>query len=106
MKMKTRIITAGALILLSVGALTAAISGEKGETAPAPTETVQATAAEFYLRDCDGYIAIFRGASSEPVDVTDIETATLNDTDARLLRQGIPADSRSELLLLLEDLGS
>lgn len=104
MKMKTRVITAGALILLSVGALTAAIGGEKGETAPAPTETVQA--AEFYLRDRDGYIAIFRGASSEPVDVTDIETATLNDTDARLLRQGIPADSRSELLLLLEDLGS
>ena len=63
--------------------------------------------AEYYLRDKDGYIAVFAGSRSrEPVRVTDIETARLRSADKLLLRDGIPAADSGELLHLLEDLGS
>ena len=64
-------------------------------------------AAEFYLRECDGYIAVFAGKSSDtPLRITDIETVTLTDTDRALLRNGIAAGDKTQLLKLLEDLSS
>ena len=63
--------------------------------------------AEYFLRDSDGYIAVFGGKRArEPLRVTRIETARLRDTDRLLLRDGIPAGDSGELLTLLEDLGS
>ena len=63
--------------------------------------------AESYLRDKDGYIAVFAGSRTrEPVRVTDIETARLRSADKLLLRHGIPAAASGEPLPLLEDLGS
>ena len=104
MKNKSHIVIV-ALIMALASVITAAAF-----TLPEQDSTVQPvaeeTAADYYLRDCDGYIAVYRGSSSTPLDITDIETATLNDTDINLLRSGIPAHSRNELLMLLEDLGS
>ena len=37
---------------------------------------------------------------------TDIPTPSLREEDRRLLAEGIPAGSREELMMLLEDLGS
>ncbi len=63
--------------------------------------------AEYYLRDCSGYVAVFKGADSKtPIKVTDIETETLNTVDRGLLQQGIPAENKNELLMLLEDFSS
>lgn len=104
MKIKPRIATVAALAVFSAVVCVAALRAPEAE---APAEEDQAPpAAEYYLRDCDGFIAVYRGASSTPIDITEIETATLNDTDFELLQNGIPAESRNELLLLLEDLGS
>lgn len=60
----------------------------------------------YLLRDWQGYIAVFEGRGDTPTSLTDIETATLNDFDREKLRSGIPARDRTELLSLLEDLGS
>ena len=63
--------------------------------------------AEYFLRESDGYIAVFSGRRSrEPVQVTGIETQRLRATDRLLLKDGIPAENSGELLHLLEDLGS
>lgn len=60
----------------------------------------------YLLRDWQGYIAVFEGRGDTPTSLTDIETATLNDFDREKLRSGIPARDSTELLSLLEDLGS
>ncbi len=104
MKIKPKVATLAVLAVLSATVCAAALRTPEAETQP-PTDKVS-EAAEYYLRDCGGFIAVYRGASSTPIDVTDIETATLNDTDAELIQSGIPVQSRNELLLLLEDLGS
>ena len=63
--------------------------------------------AEYFLRESDGYIAVFSGRRSrEPVQVTGIETQRLRATDRLLLKDGIPVEDSRELLHLLEDLGS
>lgn len=65
------------------------------------------TDAEYYLRDCSGYIAVFKGArSNTPIEITEIETETLNNVDRQLLKDGIPAVDKNELLMLLEDFSS
>jgi len=65
------------------------------------------TEAEYYLRDSGGYIAVFESRRArEPLSVTAIETGVLRDTDRLLLSRGIPVQDLSELLELLEDLGS
>ena len=63
--------------------------------------------AEYYLRACDGYVAVYSGGRARsPVAVTNIETGELRRTDRALLETGIPVTDRTELLFLLEDLGS
>ena len=105
MKNKAKAFLLTAAVLLTAAAVIAAVypENEPDEVFSPPAEEISA---EFYLRDCDGFIAVYRGDSSTPIDVTDIETATLTSTDAEKLSVGIPARSRNELLMLLEDLGS
>ncbi len=82
---------------------------QRGLPKPAPAARFvgRGEGAEFFLRDKDGYIAVFAGPRTrEPVRVTDIETARLRSADKLLLRDGIPAADSGELLHLLEDLGS
>lgn len=63
--------------------------------------------AEYFLRDQNGRVAVFKGSRTrEPLRLTGIETRGLRGTDRLLLQRGIPAADGSELLLLLEDLGS
>ena len=64
-------------------------------------------AAEYYLKTCDGLIAVYAGAGARrPERVTAIETAGLRHMDRALLARGIPVADREALLALLEDLGS
>lgn len=63
--------------------------------------------AAWYLRDSGGYVAVFEGRKArEPVAVTQIETSFLRAADRQLLQEGIPVTDTTELLGLLEDLGS
>lgn len=61
----------------------------------------------YCLRDCDGFVAVYKQDDlSEPMTVTDIETVTLNNNDREMLQNGITANNKTELISLLEDLGS
>jgi hypothetical protein len=61
----------------------------------------------YVLRDLDGYIAVyFEGFDKAPAAVTDIELRQLPPADREALAEGMHVNSREELLLLLEDLGS
>lgn len=63
--------------------------------------------AEYFLRPCEGYVAIYDGQrEKEPVTVTDIELTNLRSTDRAMIQKGIPVSDQRELLSLLEDLGS
>ena len=63
--------------------------------------------AEFFLRSSGGYVAVYTGQKEkEPVTVTAIEVSNLRGADRAMLEKGIPVSDKSELLELLEDLGS
>ena len=98
------VITAGAMSYNAIKSIAAPAVPE--EPLPTGLSVSQTESAEYWLRDCDGLIGVFRGDSSRPYSMTDIKTETLNDTDRRLVAAGIPAEDRETLVRLLEDLGS
>ena len=68
-------------VVMTVGAVRSIAAPEAASTPPAVVSnaSVEDKNAEFYLRDCSGYVAVFKGADSKtPIKVTDIETETLN----------------------------
>lgn len=96
-------------VVMTVGAVKSIAAPEKENNPPEiiSNASVENKNAEYYLRDCSGYVAVFKGAnSSTPIEITEIETETLNNVDRKLLKQGIPAENKSELLMLLEDFSS
>ena len=60
---------------------------------------------QYELREYNGQAALFDGDSDAPLAQYDIYTALLPDSDAALLREGIPVSGREELQRLLEDFG-
>ena len=63
--------------------------------------------AEYFLKAHEGYVAVYTvKRESELSDVTQIEVDGLRTADRAMLEKGIPVLSRTELLTLLEDLGS
>lgn len=96
-------------VVMTAGAVRSIAAPEAASTPPADVSnaSVENKNAEYYLRDCSGYVAVFKGADSKtPIKVTDIETETLNTVDRNKLAQGIPAENKNELLMLLEDFSS
>lgn len=96
-------------VAMTVGAVKTIAAPDAVSTPPVAVSnaSVDDKNAEYYLRDCSGYVAVFKGADSKtPIKVTDIETETLNTVDRGLLQQGIPAENKNELLMLLEDFSS
>lgn len=77
------------------------------ENTQQPTPKQYASVEEcYYLRDWKGYVGVFSGDEETPTELTDIKTDTLNTVDRNKLSSGIRAEDRTELLSLLEDLGS
>ena len=96
-------------VAMTVGAVKTIAAPDAVSTPPVAVSnaSVDDKNAEYYLRDCSGYVAVFKGADSKtPIKVTDIETETLNTVDRGPLQQGIPAENKNELLMLLEDFSS
>ncbi len=61
----------------------------------------------YMLRELNGYVAVyFEGFDKAPAAVTDIELQQLPEADREALADGLHVNSREELLMLLEDLGS
>ena len=61
----------------------------------------------YMLGESDGNVAVYSSADpNEPVPVTNIELAGLREADRAEIRAGLIVGTESELLQLLEDLGS
>jgi len=106
------------ILLMLLAAAAVYLGGEAAATLEQPADpsfpaeiyaafAVRAEPAAFYLRPCDGRIAIYSSRRSrEPSALTDIDLNTLRSADLAMLQRGIPVSGQTELLMLLEDLGS
>ena len=110
MKRSLKILLLGFLIVTAAAMGAAAvksISAEAENNTPVhKAEYASTQDEEYFLRDWECYVAVFRGGEDTPAELTDIETATLNNVDREKLRTGIPATGKAELLSLLEDFSS
>ena len=67
----------------------------------------QKNAARYFLKSRGGYITVFgESGCRKPLETTGIETGILRRADRAMLEKGIPVRDRTQLLELLEDLGS
>lgn len=106
------------VLLMLLAAAAIYLGGEAAATLESPADpsfpsdiyaafAVRAEQAACYLRPCGNRIAIYATRrSKEPTALTDIDLNTLRSADLAMVRRGIPVSGRSELLMLLEDLGS
>ena len=110
MKRSLKILLLGCLIVTAAVMGAAAVKSISADTGNNTTQVKAQYAStqdeEYFLRDWKGYDAVFRGGEDTPAELTDIETATLNNVDREKLRTGIPAAGKAELLSLLEDFSS
>lgn len=110
-RMKWKLAALGVLVLGAVVSGTAALRSlallSDAQVPPAVEEpfTDHADAA-YILKEREGYVAVFSAESGKPVHQTAIRVSTLPQADQAMLRLGIAAADRQEVLTLLEDLGS
>lgn len=62
--------------------------------------------AAYILKEHNGYVAVFSAKRSELLQVTNIPVNSLRNMDRLLLQTGITANTRAEVLSLLEDFNS
>ena len=99
MRTAIRIIICSVLLALAATMATFTIAGFTGR------KPVQSSM--YLLGEADGNVAVYaRDDPKTPVTVTEIELATLRESDRALIADGLPVSSREELAQLLEDLGS
>ncbi len=112
--MKNHAKSAAVLCLTALSVLCGIAAYKTGNTEIEPEKEVVAAMSysklnetQYCLRDCDGFVAVYKTDNpSEPMTITDIETLTLNNNDREMLQNGITAENKTELISLLEDLGS
>lgn len=105
MKLGIRIILCAVLCAL---ALTMAVFTLAGfSSARTRTSPPVVSEGSFVLGEVDGNIAVFaNGDMRNPLTVTNIELDQLREADRSMISAGLVAGSESELMQLLEDLGS
>ncbi len=108
MRSKIKLTVLCVLFVTALGCSATAIKslGNDTHTAPPTSAVYNEPQAAYWLFDSGGYVAVYAENDESGVEITDIETQTLNDYDRELLREGIPAKDKAELLSLLEDLSS
>lgn len=67
------------------------------------TETSVPVFSAYTLKEYDGKLAVFEADAAYPAEVFNILVSTLPESDRDLLKSGIPANSKTELLRLIED---
>lgn len=105
MKYGIRIILCAALCAIALTLAVFTLSGFSEGRARAKLPDVGE--GSFVLGEVDGNVAIFAGGDMDaPVSVTNIELDQLREADREMINSGLVAGSESELMQLLEDLGS
>lgn len=95
MRFSAKIFTVLFMMIVAVSAI-----AFEGSTSSDYTPT---KAALYTVCEHDGKIAVFEGESNEPIEITDIYVSGLPLKDRQLLKQGITANTNSELCRILED---
>lgn len=111
MKTALRLILLGLMAALALFAARGALATIRRTDERIPTEIyalyqAKSGRARYLLREKDGFVAVYENGNGRPIRVTAIETPLLRRADRAMLEKGIPAEDLSELLSLLEDLGS
>lgn len=109
MKYGIRIILCAALCAVALTLAVFTLSGFSTTNTGARTRSSLPAVSEgsFVLGEVDGNIAVFAGGDMEnPISVTNIELSQLREADRSMISAGLVAGSESELMQLLEDLGS
>lgn len=116
MHFKWKLLILSCLVLSALAVSGAAVrsfvtTARHNAPAPVPTPAVAGqytdyASAAYILKESDGYVAVFSSNDPQPIQVTGIRVSGLRQADQALLRDGITAASREELLSLLEDFGS
>lgn len=75
-------------------------------SAKVPSEPAALESVGYVLREYENNLAIFRGESENPYKIINVNLNLLSDYDREKLREGIEADSESEINRLIEDLTS
>lgn len=91
------------LAVLCMAGLALSLFWMTRSVAPAPGS---APAAPYVLKDHGGKLAVFAPEGGEPLQVYDVYTHLLPESDVAALRQGIPVESEERLDRLLEDFGA
>ena len=95
MKLTAKIFTVMFMMIVAASAI--AFEGTtKSDNAPTK-------AALYTVGEHDGKIAVFEGQNDEPIEITDIYISELPLKDRMLIKQGITANTDSELCRILED---
>ena len=100
----------GVIYMLSFG-LSAAVTGTGGNEVTAVTVEAKADVAPtaettYIIKEREGMVAVFESGSGRPITETDIAVSGLRSQDRELVAEGIRVENYSEVLCLLEDLGS
>ncbi len=108
MKSKAAALTLIVFFALAVYAMSKSpLKGNRNETnkvnSSRYTETSEAAFSAYTLKEYDGKLAVFEADAAYPSEVFNIYVITLPESDRALLKSGIPANSKAELLRLIED---
>lgn len=95
-----------ALILVSLAAFAPMYLQNTVNTASDLTEEQQIPEPMYTIRVYNNMLAVCRGTSSTPYQVTDIHISSLREYDQKLMEQGFPLYSQKDLTMFLEDYGS
>ena len=107
MKYGIRIILCAALCAVALTLAVFTLSGFSTSGTRTRTNLPAVSEGSFVLGEVDGNVAVFAGGDMEtPISVTNIELAQLREADRDMISAGLIADSETELMQLLEDLGS
>ncbi len=97
----------GAMLSMTATAMSFTEAGVTEEIFPAVEEKYTSfQTAAYIVKEHGGYVAVFSSNPSGLLEITEIPVSTLPAGDRTLLRTGITAKDRKDLLMLLEDLNS
>ena len=110
MKKKIQIIRLLVLVLLLAGAIvlsSMALAQIRQTEEDRVTHLADILDYDGYLvKEVEGYIAVFYRGRGYPAFITNTPVSRLGQVDRDELRRGIAVDTRTELIMLLEDFGS
>ena len=94
------------LVLVSLAAFAPMHLQNTVNTASDLTEEQQIPEPMYTIRVYNNMLAVCRGTSTTPWQVTNIHISSLREYDQQLMKQGFPLYSEEDLASFLEDFGS